>query len=117
MITVEIKKDGMPLGIIELINMGSAETDYPEFCDYEVRYWVRRGGATGNHKRTIYRFPRKTVNVFGLVRHALILLNEKDLTLERDFDPDEAPVPTDMGGGLDRAMPKVQGWLSRLHRD
>lgn len=114
MITVEVKRDGQPIALMEINNISE---DNSEFADYKVHYAINRGSGMGLHNRIIYGFPRKYFNVFGLLLQSLNSLNEKDLKLERDFDPDQAPVSTDMGGGLDRTLPALPRWLSRLHRN
>jgi hypothetical protein len=118
MLEVTFTINGKKIGVIEIQRLGSSlrnETDQPgEFADYSIKYMVERGDAIGMHKRVIYGFPRKYYNVFALCLQALNALNEKDLELERDFDPDqesEAPVPTDMARGLGRALQAIQGRL------
>jgi|SRR6478752_10100492 len=114
MIEVEIKLNGVPLGVIEILKITEGVT---EEADYRVKYWVRRGSAEGLHNRVINAFPRKKINVFGLVLQALNALNEKDLKLERDYDPDEAPLSADLGRGLDKPESSFPAWFSRLHRN
>lgn len=113
MIEVEIKNDGVTLATIEITRrkdtpLRNPEETSGEFADYTVKYMVERGRAGGFHKRTIYGFPRKYYNVFALVLQSLNALNQKDLKLERDFDPDEAPVPADVARRLGRAVREIQ---------
>lgn len=106
MIEVDIKLNGELLGHIKIVNMTKKVT---EFADYKIEFRVERGTAIGAHRRMIYGFPRKYYNVFALVLQALNTLNEKDLKLERDFDPDEATVPADVARRLGRAVQAIQG--------
>jgi hypothetical protein len=112
MIEVEIKNDGVTLATIEITRMPTrprlVSEEPNEFSDYKIHYKIERGTAAGLHKRIIYGFPRKYYNVFALVLQSLNALNEKDLKLERDFDPDEAPVSTDMARRFDRALRPIQ---------
>lgn len=107
MIEVDIKLDGKTIGNIKIIRQPSPERGN-QFGDYEVRYVIERGEATGLHKRFILHFPRKQYNVFALLLQALNTLNEKDLKLERDFDPDKAPVSTDVARRLGRTVQAIQ---------
>lgn len=114
MIHVTIKSGDDLLGEIEITKVTE---EVSEFADYRIKYVVNRGSAMAMHQRVIYGFPRKYYNVFAIVLQALNALNEKDLKLERDFDPDEAPVSADMAGGLDRTMRALPQWFGRLHRN
>jgi len=78
-------------------------------AEYSIKYAVERGMAVGIHKRIIYGFPRKRYNVLALLLQALNTLEPKELELEDDFDPDEAPVSTDMARRLRRALRSLQG--------
>lgn len=78
-------------------------------ADYSIKYAVERGMAVGIHRRNIYGFPRKKYNALALVLQALNTLEPKELELEDDFDPDEAPVSSDMARRLRRALRQIQG--------
>lgn len=114
LIEVFIVKDDLPLAKIEIRNESKLTT---ELADYSVKYAVERGSAVGLHNRWINSFPRKQYNVLALVRQALLTLEAKELKLERDFDPDEATVSTDMARRLGGALREIQARFSRLHRD
>lgn len=79
-------------------------------ADYSVKFMVERGSAVGLHKRLMWGFPRKQLNVLALVRQALNTLDPKELELERGFDPDspEANRTSDMARRLKRIGRKVQ---------
>lgn len=111
MIEVEIKVDGVKIGEIEIRNAGGTL----EAGDYICHYIVNRGTAVGAAIRTVHDFPRKRLNVFGLLRLALESLDEKELELERDFDPDETTISTDLAWRFDRALREIQARISRLH--
>lgn len=111
MIEVQVTRDGQPIASIEIRNAGGTLDE----CDYICHYTVNRGSAVGAAIRTIHAFPRKRLNVLGLVYLALSALDRKELELERDFDPDEATVSTDMAGKVGRAMREIQARISRLH--
>jgi hypothetical protein len=113
LIEVDIRLNGEPLGHIKILNVTERVT---EFADYKVEFRVERGTALGAHKRMIYGFPRKQYNVFALILQALNTLNEKDLKLERDFDPDQAIVPADMARRLGEALREIQARLGRPDR-
>lgn len=110
MIEVKIEKDGVLIGHIELNRFHDgpqvSQEDEGDFDSYRVVYRVWRG-AQAAHRRVIYGFPRRYYNVFALVLQALNALNEKDLKLERDYNPDEAPVSADMAGGLDPTVREI----------
>ena len=112
MIEVLVLKNSQPIAKVEIKNV---ETNEDDTADYSVRFAVERGSAVGLHRRLIFRFPRKRLNALALVRLALESLNEKELELERDFDPDEAPVSPDMARGFRAALREIQGGFSRLH--
>lgn len=115
MIEVIINKNGEQIGYIEIANL----TSLGPTGDYAVKYAVERGSAVGVHTRWINNFPRKKYNVFALVLQALNTLTEKELELERDFDPDqaEAPVSSDVARRFDRAVRSIQAGFSGLHRN
>lgn len=123
MIEVYICVDGEPLGLIEIKR--STPPDYSitdivsDWADYTVKFAVDRGTALGLHSRTMYGFPRKYYNVFGLVSQALNLLDEKEFKLERDYDPDssEASVLSDLARRLSETVREIQARVGRLHRD
>lgn len=113
MIEVLVLKNSQPMARVEIKNV---ETHEDGTADYSVRFGVERGSAVGLHRRLIFGFPRKRLNALALVRLALESLNEKELELERGFDPDEAPVSSDVVGGFRGALREIQGGFSRLHR-
>lgn len=94
MIEVSVKKDGEEIAHLRIENITPERSVVDGFADYKVKYAVERGAAVGTHTRIIYGFPRRYYNVLGLVLQSLNALNEKDLKLERDFDPDETPATT-----------------------
>ena len=100
MIEVTITKNGEPLAHIQIVN---SNNDL-ELADYNIKYAVERGSAVGTHVRNIHNFPRKKYNVLALLRQALMTLDQKELLLERDFDPDEAPVSSNLARRLRRAL-------------
>jgi hypothetical protein len=111
MIEVIINKNGEQIGYIEIANLSSLGPN----GDYLVKYAVERGSAVGLHSRMIHDFPRKHYNVFALVLQALNTLTEKELELERDFDPDqaEAPVSSDVARRFRGAVRSIQAGFSR----
>lgn len=113
MIEVIIKNDGRQMAHIRIKKVKAMqrtpEEKPGEFADYKINYQVDRGTGAGMHVRMIYGFPRKYFNVLALVLQSLNALNEKDLKLERDFDPDETSVPADVARGLRRAVRQIQG--------
>lgn len=122
MIEVYIVRNGEPVGHIELARKSPTVPDdgviISDYSDYTVRYAIDRGdGTMGAHSRVIYGFPRKYYNSLALVLQALNALNEKDLKLEREFDPDEATVPADMARRLYGSLREIQAKFSKLHRD
>src|SRR3954454_7002618 len=78
-----------------------------DISNYSVKYAVERGMAVGIHQRGIDEFPRLRYNVLALVLQALNTLSPKELELEDDFNPDEAPVPTDLARRLGRALRSI----------
>lgn len=80
-----------------------------EHGNYSVKYAVERGMAVGVHQRGIDEFPRKRYNVLALLLQALNTLSPKELELEDDFDPDEAPVSTDLARRFRGALRSLQG--------
>jgi hypothetical protein len=113
MIEVLILKNDQPIAKIEIKNVEpNSNTDY---ADYSVRFAVERGSAVGLHRRLFFSFPRKQLNALALVRQALMTLDEKELQLERDFDPDEAPVSPDLARRLGGAVREIQAGFSRLY--
>lgn len=124
MIEVHVSKNGEPIAHIEIKNETSQIVQElhgatHEYADYTVKYAVERGSAVGLHTRWIYAFPRKEFNALALVRQALNTLDEKELRLERNFDPDapEATVSSDLARRLNRPMREIQARFSRLYRD
>lgn len=115
MIEVHISKDGEPLGHMEIERTTDKNGQLENWATYKIKYAVERGTAVGLHTRVIYGFPRKYYNVLGLVLQALDALNEKDLKLERNFDPDKAPVSTDLAGKVGRTMREIQARVGRLY--
>jgi hypothetical protein len=112
MIEVEVRANGVKLADIKIRNAGGTL----EHGDYICHYTVSRGSALGAAVRTLHSFPRKRLNSLGLLRLALEALDEKELELERDFDPDaEAAVSTDMVRGFNPAFTALSSWLSGLH--
>lgn len=109
MIEVIINKNGEQIGYIEIVNLSSAGP----VGDYAVKYAVERGSAVGMHTRMIHAFPRKQYNVFALVLQALNTLTEKELELERDFNPDEASVSSDVARRFRGAVRSIQAGFSR----
>lgn len=104
MIEVEIKLNGEILARMEIKSESLAEED---LADYSVKYAVERGSAIGLHKRMLYGFPRKRYNALALLRQALMTLEEKELELERGFDPDatnENDRSADLARRLGRAL-------------
>lgn len=120
MIEVWITKNGEPLATIEIKNQGVIESllDGTEFADYSVKFGVDRGSAVGIHSRVMNLFPRNRINVLGLVRQALMLLEEKELKLEPGYDIDspEAAVSADLARQVRGAVREIQAQVSRLHR-
>ena len=108
MIEVFVKKDGQQIARIQIENITNKEDLKDGFGDYEVKFAVERGNAVSMHRRLIFGFPRKRYNVLALVRQALHTLEERELYLERDFDPDEAPVSPDLARRLGRALRSIQ---------
>ena len=94
MIEVDIKLDGVLLGRIEIKNIDPPKPEYPDNSDYQIIFRVERGDAIGAYRRFIHNFPRKKINVLGLLLQALKTLHEPELRLEREFDPDETPFST-----------------------
>lgn len=113
MIEALVFKNGEPVAKVEIKNIHVHEDGT---ADYQVRFGVERGSAVGLHRRLVFRFPRKRLNVLALLRLSLETLNEKELELERDFDPDEAPVSPDLARRLGGAMREIQAGFSRLYR-
>jgi hypothetical protein len=113
MIEVIILKNGEPLATVEIKNV---QVHSDGTADYRVLFAVERGSAVGIHRRPIFRFPRKRLNALALLRQALNTLDEKELELERDFNPDETTVSTDLARRLRGAMREIQREVSRLHR-
>jgi hypothetical protein len=116
MIEVFITMDGEPIGHIEIKNITPDRSLY-DFADYEVKYAVERGSAVGVHKRILYGFPRRYYNVLALVLQSLNALNEKDLKLERDFDPDEATVSATLARRLSGRVREISSRVSGLHHN
>ena len=122
MIEVISKKNGEPIGYIEIKNLNTqprTPQEKPnEFADYNIKYAVERGSAVGTHVRNIYGFPRKYYNVFALVLQALNTLDEKELKLERDFDPDEeTTVSPDLARRLRGPLREISSRFGRLHHN
>lgn len=117
MIDVYVCINGEPLAQIEIQNISSS--DDLEYSDYTVRYAVDRGSALGTHSRLIHGFPRKRYNAFALIAVALNTLSQKELELERDFDPDspEAAIPSALARRLSGTVRQIQAGFSRLHRN
>jgi hypothetical protein len=115
MIEALILKNGQPVAKVEIKNINVNEDGT---ADYQVRFGVERGSAVGLHRRLVFSFPRKRLNVLALLRLSLETLNEKELELERDFDPDEAeaPVSSDLARRLSGPLREIQAGFSRLHR-
>lgn len=114
MIEVLVLKNSQPIAKIEIQNV---ETNEDDTADYSVRFAVERGSAVGLHRRLIFQFPRKRLNALGLVRQALQTLEEKELELERDFDPDQTSVSPNLAGGFSGALREIQAGFSRLHHN
>lgn len=112
MVEVTIKHDGIIIGQIFMDREGE---DIRDHGTYRVKYLIERGAATGLSNRILHSFPRKEYNAFGLLKLALEALNEKELKLERDFDPDEAPVSADMERRQHPALRAIQAGLRGLH--
>ena len=104
LVTITNPATGTELGRIEVQNL---QTGVGEVADYSVKFGVERGTAVGMHKRMIYGFPRKKYNVLALLRQALETLNEKELELERDFDPDAADRSPNLARKIRGARRKV----------
>lgn len=109
MITVNIEHDGEPIGQMEITRIPEDGTD--QYATYKVKYGVERGSAVGVHERTLRMFPRKHLNVLALISEALFELNAKDMSLERDFDLDKAPVSTSMVRRFDGARSIISRWF------
>jgi hypothetical protein len=118
MIEVFVVNDGEPLGTIEILRDGETFAN-ENLCDYVIRFAVDRGSAIGAHVRTIHSFPRTQLNCFALVLQALNTLEEKELSLERDYDVDseEAAVPSDLARRLNPIVRAIQDRLGRLHHN
>lgn len=98
MIEVNLSSDGTELGKIRIIK----QVDNPdETADYSIEFAVDRMDAIGLHQRSIRNFPRLEFNVLGLLRAALMTLDEKELRLEDDIDS------SDMARGFHRALPAL----------
>lgn len=98
MIVVSLADEHGELGRIEIEKV----EDFPDdSADYAVRFAVERAGAIGLHRRPIYRFPRTTVNVLGLLLAALNTLDESELVLE------DGTSASDLAGRFRRALPPL----------
>lgn len=124
MIEALILHNDEPIAKIRITRQGgftgfTLSGEHIDLADYSVEFAVERGTAVGLHTRNIFGFPRRELNVLALLRLALENLDEKELKLERDFDPDapeaEAPVSADLARRLNRTVREIQAGLSRLH--
>ena len=96
-IEVLVLKNGDEIARVKIENMSETH----DVADYSVRFAAFTGASVAIYQRAIYAFPRRKINVLGLVRQALATLEEKELTL--DGDPDTGTVPANLARQLRRA--------------
>lgn len=106
MIVVSLADDYGELGRIKIEKVADLPDDE---ADYAVHFAVERAGAVGLHQRGIYRFPRTTVNILGLLLAALNTLDESELVLEDGTDS------SDLARRQRGTLPALQGGESGLH--
>lgn len=103
-LVVHEDEDGDQLELA-VMKIGRLQPTFDEatWADYKVELAYHDAQETHIRRRTLSDFPRKHLNILGLVKHAINTLTVEEITLHGDTSGH-------MAGGQRRTLPEVSRW-------
>jgi hypothetical protein len=103
-ILVVHEEDGQQYELAAIkIDRLSPTFDEATWADYQVTMQYHDIEESFARRRTLQDFPRKHLNIMGLIKHAINLLKPEEITLHGDL-------PGHMAGRQHRALPEIPPW-------